>query len=173
VWEGDCPSAEGTTLLCATCSRPAKPSCQMCPVRGEVSCTGVWICRVQWFAGSVEMPDRSDGVCQTTPATPTPPDHVRSVPRTTTQVCPHPRIPTVTDGDGPAHPWSMAQSIDRSIWRMLGLVSCHDAAPARRYPSRTMGALACGLPYLFPLLGACEDHPPPSTNSWSEVSLSF
>jgi hypothetical protein len=79
----------------------------------------------------------------------------------------------VTDGDGPAHPWSMAQSIDRSIWRMLGLVTCHDAAPARRYPSRAMGALVCGLPYLFPLLGACEDHPPPSTNSWSEVSLSF
>lgn len=96
------------------------------------------------------MPDRSDGVCQTTPATPTPPDHVRSVPRTTTQVCPHRRIPTVTDGDGPAHPWLMAQSIDRSIWRMLGLVSCHDAAPARRYPSRAMGALVCGLPYHFP-----------------------
>lgn len=155
---GRLPVVRGTTLLRATCSRPAKLRFWVCPVRGEADQSAIPIAipasgYVALSGSQAVLSCRTDlrASARNTPATPAPPNHVATVPRTTTQLCPHRRVPTVTDSDGRAHPWSMAQSIDRSIWRMLGLVSCHDAAPARRHPSRAMGVLACGPPYLFPL----------------------
>jgi hypothetical protein len=163
VWEGDCPS-RGTSRLLSN----LQPPCQaillvgwVCPVRGEVSQSAIPIAipASGYIASSgshVELVCRMDlrASARNTPATPVPPNQVASLPVRTahhhaTPLCPHQRIPTATDGDGRAHPWSMAQSTDRSIWRMLGLASRHDAAPARRLPSGAMGALACGLPYFF------------------------
>ena len=151
---------EGNNSLQTVCDLqpPCQAICWVCPVRGEADQSAIPIAiRASGYVAlsglQAALGCRTDlrASARNTPATPAPPNHAATVPRTTTQLCPHQRIPTVTDSDGRAHPWSMAQSIDRSIWRMLGHVSCHDAAPARRHPSRAMGALVCGLPYLFPL----------------------
>lgn len=124
----------GTTLLCPTCSRPAKHMCWVCPVRSEVGQSAIPIAVrgrlgtvascIEWFAWSVGVPAGSQGACQKYA------HHVATVCQCATHFCPHPRIPTASDADPPL--------VDGSINRPLYLANARTC----QLPRRRAGAQA-------------------------------
>jgi len=171
---GRLPVVRGTTLLRATCSRPAKLRFWVCPVRGEADQSAIPIAipasgYVALSGSQAVLSCRTDlrASARNTPATPAPPNHVATVPRTTTQLCPHRRVPTATGEPTPGRWLNQSTALSGE---------CSDLSVAttpRRRAGTRLVQWVC-WPVARPTFFPCEDHPPPSTtNSWTEVSLSF
>jgi hypothetical protein len=182
---GRLPALEppGTTLLCPTCSRPAKAVCWVCPVRSEVGQAAIPIavrasgkCRISHRV--VRMASRgAGGIRERLPEIRPPRSqcvsvcHCASVPRTS--------VPwsSSTDTDSERRRPTPGRWLNQST-ALSG--ECSDlpvvATTPRPHPSRAMGALACGLyllpahvcPTCFPCPKPVKINRPP-TNRWAEV----
>jgi hypothetical protein len=93
-------------------------------LRSQSPCArlGIVACRIEWFAGTVGVPEESEGACQKHA------NHVASVCQCATHVCPRQRIPTASDADPPL--------VEGSINRPLYLANARTCQLPRRSARR-------------------------------------